>query len=150
MANEGQDPRPTARSGRRSFLKKAGAFSGLLGLGSLLKYRSQLFLINKAPYQAETARPEWKGSRVRSYRRLGRTGWKMSDISFGGARVRDPNLIREALDRGISYIDTSPDYSDGDSERAVGTGIKGRRDKVFIASKFCTPDVHLDKDASVS
>lgn len=149
MAEDEPEVKTGQAGGRRSFLKKAGAFGGLLGVGSLLKYRSQLFLINRAPYQAETPRPEWKGSTVNRYRRLGRTGWKMSDISFGGARVRDPELIRAALDRGITYIDTSPDYSDGDSERAVGGGIKGSRDKVFIASKFCSPDGHLDKDSTV-
>ena len=153
MAEDDQEPgrdQPASSRGRRSFIKKAGVFGGLLGIGSLLKYRSQLFLINKAPYLAETPQPAWRGSTVASHRRLGRTGWKMSDISFGAARVRDPELVRQALDRGMTYIDTSPDYSDGDSERAVGGGIKGRRDKVFIASKFCSPDGHLDKDAPVA
>jgi len=145
-------------SNRRVFLKRAGLVGGALGIGAfvkfalppLLKYRTQLFLRGKPPTLAKQPRPEWKGSPVRAYRRLGRTGWKMSDISFGSIYVRDPDLVRLALDRGINYIDTSPDYADNDSERTVGIAVKGRRDKVFIASKFCTPEGHLPADATVA
>jgi predicted aldo/keto reductase-like oxidoreductase len=73
----------------------------------------------------------------------------MSDISFGSAGLREPDVLRAALDRGINYVDTSPDYSDAQSEHSVGVAVKGRRDKVFIASKFCTPKDHLDKDTPV-
>lgn len=137
------------KTGRRQFLKLAGLFSGLFGLDSLLKYRTQLFLVPNAPTEAPAPRPEWAGSTVQSYRPLGRTGWKMSDISFGTAHARDPDVVRAAIDRGINYFDTSPDYSDAESERVVGEGIKGRRDKVFLVSKFCTPDGHLPADAKV-
>lgn len=137
------------KTGRRQFLKRAGLFSGLLGLDSLLRYRTQLFLIPQAPTEADAPRPEWSGSTVQSYRPLGNTGWKMSDISFGTAHVRDPEVVRIALDRGINYFDTSPDYSDAESERVVGEGIRGRRDKVFLASKFCTPGGHLPADSKV-
>jgi hypothetical protein len=124
-------------------------FSGFLGIGSLLKYNTQLFLLKKPPSEADEARSEWQGATVQSYRPLGRTGWKMSDISFGAGGVREPEVVRIALERGINYIDTSPDYSDSLSEQAVGQAVKGRRDKVFIASKFCTPSGHLDKDTPV-
>jgi len=137
------------KTDRRQFLKQVGLFSGLLGVGSILKYRTQLFLIPSAPTEAETPRPEWSGACVQSYRPLGRTGWKMSDISFGTAHVRDPEVVRMALDRGVNYFDTSPDYSDAESERVVGEGVRGRRDKVFLASKFCTPGGHLPTDSKV-
>jgi uncharacterized protein len=144
----------TEKTGRRQFLKQAGLFSGLFsgafGLDSLLKYRSQYFLVPSAPTEAESPRPEWAGSAVRSYRPLGATGWKMSDISFGCGHARDPEVVRIAIDRGINYFDTSPDYSDAESERVVGQGIKGRRDKVFLASKFCTPAGHLPHDTPVA
>ncbi|RMD82936.1 MAG: hypothetical protein D6815_07870 [Candidatus Dadabacteria bacterium] len=130
-------------------MRRAGLFGGLLGLGAILKYRTQLFLIRPAPTEADKPRPEWRGARVRAYRPLGRTGWKMSDISMGAAHLRDPDVVRLAIDRGINYIDTSPDYSDAQSERAVGEGIRGHREKVFVASKFCTPKGHLPEDARV-
>ena len=137
------------KTNRRRFLLNAGAATGVLGLGSLLKYNTQLFLLRRPPVQADEPREEWSGSTVQSYRRLGRTGWKMSDISFGSSDLTDPDILRRALDRGVNYVDTSPDYSDSESEKAVGQALKGRRDKVFVASKFCTPDGHLDADTPV-
>jgi uncharacterized protein len=138
------------RSDRRTFLKRAGTFSGLLGVGSILKYDTQLFLLRKAPAHDGPPLAEWAGATVKEYRPLGRTGWKMSDISFGSASLRDPEVLRLALDRGVNYVDTSPDYSDAESEKAVGQAIKGRRDKVFVASKFCTPKGHLDENTPVA
>jgi predicted aldo/keto reductase-like oxidoreductase len=64
--------------------------------------------------------------------------------------VRDASVVSAAIDRGINYFDTSPDYSDAESERVVGQGIRGRRDKVFVASKFCTPAGHLAAETSVA
>src|SRR6185369_2227196 len=145
----GPFPMGSEKTGRRDFLKQAGLFSGLLGLDSLLKYRTQYFLIPSAPTEATSPRPEWTGSTVKSYRPLGTTGWQMSDISFGTAHVRDPDVVRIAIDRGVNYFDTSPDYSDNDSERVVGEGIRGRRDKVFLVSKFCTPAGHLPANSRV-
>ncbi|MFQ5352367.1 MAG: aldo/keto reductase, partial [Candidatus Binatia bacterium] len=139
-----------SKTDRRTFLRRAGAVSGILGVGSLLKYNTQLFLLRKAPVEAPEPQAAWAGARVESYKTLGRTGWKMSDIAFGSAALRDPEVLRLALDRGVNYVDTSPDYSDAESERAVGRAIKGRRDVVFIASKFCSPEGHLAKDSSVA
>ena len=137
------------RSDRRTFLRRAGLFSGFFGLGSILKYDTQVFLLRKPPVESDHPQEAWKGATVQSYRPLGRTGWKMSDISFGGSQVREPDVVRLALDRGINYVDTSPDYSDAISEQVIGQALKGRRDKVFVASKFCTPKGHLDKDTPV-
>ncbi len=134
---------------RRGFLKGAGALGGVLGLGALLKYQTQLFLLRRAPVQADTQSDRWKDARVRSYRPLGRTGWKMSDISMGTSGLHDPEVVRRAVDRGINYIDTSPDYSNALSETSVGKGLRGLRDKVFLVSKLCTPVGHLDKDTPV-
>ncbi len=88
----------------------------------------------------------WKGSRIRAHRRFGRTEWEVSDIVLGTGRIRDENgerIAREAIDRGINYFDTSPDYSGAGSEQAMGRAIQGVRDQLFIATKFCTPIGHL-------
>jgi aryl-alcohol dehydrogenase-like predicted oxidoreductase len=128
---------------RRSVLTAAGALAGGLAAAAGCKYRKQLFLIGSHP-EAETERSEWAGSRVRAYRPLGRTGFEISDISFGCADLNDPRVAQRALERGINYFDTSPDYSDANSEIALGEGIQGHpRDRIFIASKFCTPKGHL-------
>lgn len=72
---------------------------------------------------------------IRRYVRLGRTELKISDISFGSASSSDPELVRHALARGINYFDTAESYRWGNAEEAIGEGLKGRRDKVFLASK---------------
>lgn len=94
----------------------------------------------------------WKGATVRAHRRFGRTEYRISDVVLGSGRVRGEKgtaIVREALDRGVNYIDTSPDYSAAGSENAVGEAIRGRRDQVFLATKFCTPHGHLGPDAPV-
>jgi aryl-alcohol dehydrogenase-like predicted oxidoreductase len=135
---------------RRSVLAAAGALAGGLATAAGCKYRKQLFLIGSPP-EAESERSEWAGSRVRAYRPLGRTGFEISDISFGCSDLNDPRVAQRALERGINYFDTSPDYAHADSEIALGEGIRGfPRDRVFIASKFCTPKGHLKSGTSVT
>ncbi len=95
----------------------------------------------------------WKGSRVQSYRRLGRTEWKVSDIVLGTGQIRGDDgerIARLAIDRGVNYFDTSPDYSHAGSEQAMGRAIKGVRDKLFIATKWCTPTGHLPPGTPVT
>jgi uncharacterized protein len=46
--------------------------------------------------------------------------------------------VRDAFDRGINYFDTADSYRGGDSEITIGNALKGKRDKVFIASKTHT------------
>lgn len=77
--------------------------------------------------------------RVREYRKLGSTGFKMSDISFGGGAVTSPSLVGRALNLGVNYFDTAPDY--GDSEAVIGRVLAKykKRNEIFIASKFCDP-----------
>jgi len=108
-----------------------------------------LFLMRQAPTEAAHPNPAWRGSTVRSYRPLGNTGIRMSDISFGGGAIDNSAVVARAVERGINYFDTSPDYSKTGSEHAIGRGLKGVRDKVFIASKFCTASGHLPKDTPV-
>ncbi|MBW2289151.1 MAG: aldo/keto reductase [Deltaproteobacteria bacterium] len=95
----------------------------------------------------------WKGATIRNYRRFGRTDWNISDVVLGTGRIRDEageKVARAAIERGVNYIDTSPDYSAAGSENAVGRAIKGQRDKLFIATKFCTPLGHLGPGTSVA
>lgn len=99
--------------------------------------------------EAPTQRPEWGNSYVRAYRRLGRTGVEVSDISVGCGQLENAAVARDALERGVTYFDTSPDYADARSELAVGEALKGHRDKVFIATKFCRPTGHLPDDTPV-
>jgi uncharacterized protein len=107
------------------------------------------FFVAKVEKEAPSPRAEWQGSVVKSYRRLGRTNALVSDISLGSGGIHDADVAREALERGITYFDTAPDYSDTRSERVLGEAMKGRRDKVFLATKFCVANGHLPSDTSV-
>src|SRR5271169_5767852 len=76
---------------------------------------------------------------VKSYREIGKTGLKMSDISFGGGKLSAPSMMLRAVDSGINYFDTAPDY--GMSEKTIGEAMgKIQRDKIIITSKLCNPN----------
>jgi uncharacterized protein len=107
------------------------------------------FFFAKVEKTAPIVRPEWSGSQVASYRRLGRTNVMVSDISLGSGGIKDVEVARLALDRGVNYFDTAPDYAAAESERILGEAIRGRRHQVFLATKFCRPDGHLPNDTPV-
>ena len=75
---------------------------------------------------------------VRRYSMLGRTGLKISDISFGGSRLTsgEEDIVRHAFDLGINYFDSAETYTAGESETTIGNALKGKRDKVFLTSKI--------------
>ena len=78
------------------------------------------------------------------YRTLGRTGEQVSAIGMGGAHIgqikneqESIKLVRKAIDRGITFMDNSWDYSGGDSETRMGKALRdGYRQKVFLMTKF--------------
>src|SRR5450755_1419355 len=79
------------------------------------------------------------------YRELGRTGWKVSTISFGAwavggawGTVDDQEslaALHAALDRGVNFFDTADVYGDGRSERLLAQLRKDRREPFYIATK---------------
>jgi aryl-alcohol dehydrogenase-like predicted oxidoreductase len=81
-----------------------------------------------------------------NYRILGRTGLRVSEVGYGawgiGAQqwigARDDESIRalhRAIDLGLNFIDTALAYGDGHSEKIVGEAVRGRKEKVFVATK---------------
>ena len=69
------------------------------------------------------------------YRTLGRTGLKVTVVSFGAMLTPEHEVMRAAFDLGINYVDTARSYMGGRNEEIVGRAIKGIRDKLFIATK---------------
>jgi len=77
-------------------------------------------------------------------RRLGRTNEFVSMVGLGGFHIGKPDipdgdaikLIHAAIDRGITFLDNSWDYNNGNSELRMGRAlqVKGYRDKVFLMS----------------
>src|SRR3984893_3052372 len=59
-------------------------------------------------------------------------------------------IIHAALDAGINFVDTADAYSLGESEEIVGRALKGRRDRVVLATKFNFPMSDDINDRGVS
>ncbi len=148
-APDGSTRRAVLRAGGATVAATVGGVAAAVGRNAgWLSVGSEIFNA-KVESTAPEPRAEWADSRVRSYRRLGRTNAMVSDISLGSGRIRDVAVPRAALERGVTYIDTAPDYADAGSERFLGDAIKGHRDKLFLATKFCRPDGHLPNDTPV-
>jgi aryl-alcohol dehydrogenase-like predicted oxidoreductase len=103
---------------RRDFLKTSAAAAAVVAVSPL------------------KAKAESKKPTVQKYEEIGKTGLKMSDISFGTGGLPSASMVLRAVDRGMNYFDTAPDY--GSAEDYIGEAMgKLQRDKIIIASKFC-------------
>ena len=79
------------------------------------------------------------------YRKLGRTGWNISEISFGAwaiggtwGTVQDENsleALHKALDLGVNFFDTADVYGDGRSEQLLAKLRRERSEPFYIATK---------------
>src|ERR1700738_317068 len=86
------------------------------------------------------------------FNEFGKTGMQVSEIGFGGSRIGGVfadkhsrkealNVLRSALDSGITFYDTADMYSQGESESLIGRAFRGRREQVILATKggYCLP-----------
>ncbi|MGA8309961.1 MAG: aldo/keto reductase [Terriglobales bacterium] len=79
------------------------------------------------------------------YRSFGRTGWKVSEISFGAwaiggswGQVSDEDsmaALHQAIDSGVNFIDTADVYGNGRSERLIARLRKERKEEIIVATK---------------
>jgi aryl-alcohol dehydrogenase-like predicted oxidoreductase len=85
------------------------------------------------------------GGAVIPYRTLGRTGERVSAIGIGGYHLGKPYLaesesiriIRTAIDNGVTFLDNSWDYYDGQSELRMGKALRdGYRHRAFLMTKI--------------
>ena len=127
---------------RRDFLKVglAGTTSALLGwegLADAMQYASAESFVFPAPV----------------YRTLGRTGLKITIISFGAMLTPEPEVMKIAFDHGVNYVDTARRYMGGKNEEIVAKALKGNRDKVYVATKISpasTSKENIFKDVETS
>ena len=130
MAPQKKNDRPISR---RKFIQIGSAVTAGSTISAGLTHKS-LFASDK----------EVQPSIIREYRTLGRTGFKVSDLSMGALRVKEPNVFRYAYDKGVNYFDNAEEYQNGDSERKLGKALKHMdRKKVFITTKL-----HISPDES--
>lgn len=81
-----------------------------------------------------------------NYRTLGKTGFKVSEISLGTWQVGGTwgsgfdhklasELLHKAHDQGVNFIDTADVYEAGESEKAVGEFVNSVSDRIYVATK---------------
>ena len=70
------------------------------------------------------------------YRTLGRTGLKITIVSFGAMLTSEVEVMKVAFDQGVNYVDTARRYMGGKNEEIVAKALKGRRDRVYVATKI--------------
>jgi predicted aldo/keto reductase-like oxidoreductase len=108
---------------RRNFLKRSSA--GILGAG---------ILGNRKPDPGLGDAGE-DPPKIKGYKTLGRTGFRVSDISLG--QFFSESTVRAALDSGINLIETSEQYGRGNQERTLGNILQDyRREDLFILTKI--------------
>ena len=92
-------------------------------------------LAGSAAAQAQPA-PQASSSNAKlAWRTLGKTGVKVTPLSFGCMTTADMSVIQHAADMGIVHFDTARSYQSGNNERMVGAALKGRRKQVILSSK---------------
>jgi hypothetical protein len=110
---------------RRRFLRNSAigvsaVGAGIMGGGNLLEAQ-------QTPVEEKV-----KEIKVKEYRTLGRTGFKVSDISSG--YVKDPVLLEKLFEAGLNYVDSAEGYQ---NETEVGIALKKRdRKSIFITTKL--------------
>jgi predicted aldo/keto reductase-like oxidoreductase len=116
---------------RRDFFRKsAAAAAGAAMLGAMPLRGEENLTVNGLPAVI-----------------LGRTGLKVTKISFGGILITEPAVLSRVIDSGINFVHTSPGYQNGKSLEAFGKVLKTQRSKVVVALK--TSPSQLDEALKV-
>ena len=111
---------------RRDFIKKTSAAAIAAGV------------VSHGISSNAFAQEEKTASNGMKYRTLGRTGLKVSEISFGAIQVQNTGLapLQRAFEMGVNYIDTAYSYGGGNSERKLSEFLKDHRKEVYVATKW--------------
>jgi aryl-alcohol dehydrogenase-like predicted oxidoreductase len=131
-------PHQKTRIGRREFIR-AGAMTAFSV--PFLSYDICTEPQKDSKVESFKIKPEWRNRQEgMTYRQLGRTGFMVSEMVFGTERIKPDNIrpIEMAIERGLNYLDTAPQYGRGASESAIGKALNSssKREKVFIATKL--------------
>ena len=93
------------------------------------------------------------------YRLLGRSGLRVSEIclgtmsfgkdwGFGADEAESHRILDTFAEAGGTFLDTANKYHNGETETYVGSWLKGRRDKMVVATKYTLSMDHSDPNAS--
>ncbi|MFC1476979.1 aldo/keto reductase [candidate division KSB1 bacterium] len=128
-----RDDKDPGKITRRNFLK-----TGSIGIAAL----TPGMLVNRPRQNTQT--------QLKTVT-LGRTGVKVANIGYGSSRGNlDPSVINYAINKGITYFDTSEGYGRGQTEINLGKAIRKRRNEVFITTKVGSVNAagRLTKDST--
>ena len=118
----------TKDKGRRQFIKKSAL--GAIGAGLA---GNQALASGWAGPKATEAQEAPDRPKIKEFRTLGRTGFKVSDLGCGS--IQDEGVLQAAFDAGLNYVDTAEQYPG--HHRTVGRAIKNfNRRAVFISTKL--------------
>ena len=91
------------------------------------------------------------------YRKMGRSGLKVSEICLGTMtfghgtdEVEAKRMVDLALDAGVNFFDTANSYGNSRSEVMLGKALKGRRRDTVVATKFFNPTGTGPNDSGMS
>ena len=94
---------------------------------------------------------------IMQYRRMGRTGLKVSEFCLGTMtfghgtdNAGAQRIVSAAIDAGVNFFDTANSYSGGQSEIMLGKALRGRREPAVIATKFFNPMGDGPNDSGMS
>jgi uncharacterized protein len=130
---------------RRRFLKTMALAGTSLAVG--LQPLSPLLAKNQPPGKPVTDDTKDPGSGLGEIpkRPFGKTDLKVSALGLGGHHIGNfkeveqaIQMIHEAVDAGITFLDNCWEYFNGRTENWLGRALEGRRDKVFLMTKVCT------------
>lgn len=120
-------------SSRRSFLA-AGLALPAAGLAITTDDKH-----SPSPSPSQTAAFPKEATPKLTYRTIGKTGLKPTEVGFGCMVTSDPSVIERAADVGINLFDTARGYQGGNNERMVGGALKGKRNSIILSSKTPAP-----------
>jgi aryl-alcohol dehydrogenase-like predicted oxidoreductase len=128
---------------RRDFLKTSVALAA--GVGAVQAGATH---VGEAAAAQADGKLEWRNKQPEMrYRKLGRTGYMISEMVCGGDPISPTNNrhVELAIEMGLNYLDTAPEYGEGQSERGYGAIIQGsKRDRVFVNTKISVlPDTRF-------
>ncbi len=115
----------SSKFNRRRFIRAASLST--LGAG----------IISKGVFGASNSTTLTDPSIIKEYRRFGKTGFKVGDLSSGNPT--NEAVLKALLNNGVNLIDTGETYMNGNSERIIGRVIKDMdRSKLFLNTKLYT------------
>ena len=113
----------TNKHNRRKFLRNSSL--GILGAG----------LLGEKGFSQSQSEKKYELPKIKEYRMLGRTGFKVSDIGCGPAILANENVLKALLKAGVNYIDSAEAYGRR-VEILIGKAIKDfDRKTIFVTSK---------------